>query len=327
MPPLPKCSDKDYIHFLMAAQCDASCVKAADCYSEIGINIAHDSFNRFLTRQSLTNEALWKEVEPYVEKMSGWFVLDDTVIDKIHSKFIEMTYYQWSGKHHGIVKGIGLISLVWTDGSFTYPLDYRLYDPEADEMTKNDHFREMINTAVNRGFKPNVVLFDSWYSGIENLKFLRNLGLNWFTRLKKNRQVNPERSGNVGVGTLTLPTDGMEVHLKKFGFIRVFHSVNPRGKDRYWATNILQMDYADRKNLQSICWTIENYHRTIKEICCLEKCPVRKRIAQKNHINCALRAYLRFEFEHSETGNSPYTIKWEIQKVGINTFLKGKIAR
>lgn len=64
------------------------------------------------------------------------FVLDDTVIDKIHSKFIEMTYYQWSGKHHGIVKGIGLISLVWTDGSFTYPLDYRLYDPEADEMTK-----------------------------------------------------------------------------------------------------------------------------------------------------------------------------------------------
>ena len=75
----------------MAAQCDASCVKAADCYSEIGISIAHDAFNRFLTRQSLTNEALWKEVEPYVEKMIGWFVLDDTVIDKIHSKFIEMT--------------------------------------------------------------------------------------------------------------------------------------------------------------------------------------------------------------------------------------------
>ena len=77
----------------MAAQCDASCVKAADCYSDIGICIAHDSFNRFLTRQSLTNETLWNEVEPYVEKRSGWFVIDDTVIDKIHSKFIEMTYY------------------------------------------------------------------------------------------------------------------------------------------------------------------------------------------------------------------------------------------
>jgi len=194
-------------------------------------------------------------------------------------------------------------------------------------MTKNDHFREMIQTAIERNFTPSVVLFDSWYSGIENLKFLRNLGLNWFTRLKKNRQVNPDRSGNVGVGTLTLPADGMEVHLKKYGFIRVFHSVNPRAKDRYWATNIFQMDYADRKNLQSICWTIENYHRAIKEICCLENCPVRKRIAQKNHINCALRAYLRFEFEHSNTGNSPYFIKWEIQKVGINSFLKERMAR
>jgi len=74
------------MHFLMGAQCDGSCVKAADCYSEIGISIAHDSFNRSLTRQSLTTEALWKEVEPYVEKTSGWLVLDETVIDKIHSK-------------------------------------------------------------------------------------------------------------------------------------------------------------------------------------------------------------------------------------------------
>ena len=71
MPRLPKYKVLDYIHFLMAARCDASCVKAADCYSDIGICIAYDSFNRFLTRQSLTNETLWKEVESYVEKEVG----------------------------------------------------------------------------------------------------------------------------------------------------------------------------------------------------------------------------------------------------------------
>lgn len=326
MPPLPKCKDLDYIHFLMAAQCDVSCVKAAECYSEIGISIAHDSFNCFLSRQSLTNETLWNEVQPYIEKRSGWLVLDDSVIDKNHSKFIQMTYYQWSGKHHKIVKGIGLISLVWTDGTVTYPLDYRLYDPDDDEKTKNDHFREMVQIAIERGVSPYFVLFDSWYSGIENLKFLRNLGLNWFTRLKKNRQVNPDKSGNVGVGTISIPSEGLEVHLKKYGFIRVFQSVNSRGSNRYWATNFLSMDYADRKNLQSICWTIENYHRVIKEVCCVEKCPVRKRIAQKNHINCALRAYLRFEFSYSESGLSPYRIKWEIQKQGVSKFLKDKYA-
>ena len=134
----------------MAAECDTSCVKAADSYSTIGICIAHDSFNRFLTKQTLTSETLWNEVEPYVEKKSGRFVIDDSVIDKIHSKFIEMTYFQWSGKHHKIVKGIGLISLVWTNGFYTFPIDYRLYDPEEDGKTKNDHFREMLQTAIDR---------------------------------------------------------------------------------------------------------------------------------------------------------------------------------
>jgi hypothetical protein len=221
VPPPPKCIDKDYIHFLMAICCDVSCVKAADCYSTAGVCIAHDSFNRFLSRQSLPIETLWNEVAPHVDKTNGWFVVDDTILDKIHSKEIEMTYYQWSGKHHKIVKGIGLISLVWTDGIITYPLDYRFYDPDIDSMTKNDHFRAMIQTAISRGFSPNIILFDSWYSGIENLKFLRSLGLNWFTRLKKNRQVNPDKTGNVKIGEVKIPHDGMDVHIE----IRIYSSI------------------------------------------------------------------------------------------------------
>ena len=165
-------------------------------------------------------------------------------------------------------------------------------------------------------------MFDSWYSGIEILKFLRYHGLNWFTRLKKNRQVNPDKSGNVDVGTLDIPDEGLEVHMKKYGFIRVFHSVNPRENNRYWATNLISMDYSDKENLQEIYWAIKNYHRAIKEVCCIEKCPVRKRIAQKNHINCSLRAYLRFEFDHCRNGTTPYRIKWEIQNRESLNFLR-----
>jgi len=54
---------------------------------------------------------LWDEVAPYVGKRSGWLVLDDTVIDKIYSKQIELTYYQWSGKYHKVVYDISLITL------------------------------------------------------------------------------------------------------------------------------------------------------------------------------------------------------------------------
>ena len=151
---LVQISAVDYINFLVAANCDVSCVKAAECFSDNGIVVAHDKFNRFLTRQSLTPETLWKEVEPFIERRIGWLILDDTVIDKIYSERIELTYYQWSGKHHKIVKGIGLITLVWTDGTNTYPIDYRIYDKDGDEMSKNAHFREMINGANERNFQP-----------------------------------------------------------------------------------------------------------------------------------------------------------------------------
>lgn len=90
----PPISDCGYINFLVAAQCDVSCVKAAECFSGNGLVITHDTFNRFLTRQSLTPATLWNEVEPFVEKHTGWFVFDDTVIDKVYSEKISLTYFQ-----------------------------------------------------------------------------------------------------------------------------------------------------------------------------------------------------------------------------------------
>jgi len=210
-------TDLDYINFLVAAQCDVSFVKAAECYSENGIVVAHDKINRFLTRQSLPPETLWNEVERYVGKRSCWL----TVIHNIHSKQIELTHYQWSGKHHKVVKGIGLITLVWTDGINTFPIDYRIYDKEGDEMSKNDHFHEMVMTVSARGFQPYFVMFDSWYSGIDNLKCVSKLGWNWFSRIKKNRMVNPDDTENRPVSSLVIPDDGLTVHMKKYGGLSV----------------------------------------------------------------------------------------------------------
>jgi hypothetical protein len=110
------------------------------------------------------------------------------VIDKIHS-------------------GIGLITLVWTDGINTFPVDYHIYDKDGDEMSKNYHLREKVTTASARGFQPYFVMFDSWYSGIDNLKCVSKLGWNWFSRIKKNRMVNPDDTENRPVSALEIPDD------------------------------------------------------------------------------------------------------------------------
>jgi len=64
-PAAPLCAC-NYINFLVAAQCDVSCVKTAECkFSTNGVVMSHDSFNCFLTKQSLPPETLWCEVEPF----------------------------------------------------------------------------------------------------------------------------------------------------------------------------------------------------------------------------------------------------------------------
>ncbi|GLI46017.1 hypothetical protein MBOURGENBZM_08090 [Methanoculleus bourgensis] len=265
---------------------------------------------------------MWAEVEPFIEKRHGWFVLDDTVIDKVHSEKIALTYFQWSGNQHKVIKGIGLITLVWTDGTSTFPIDYRVYDKDGDHLSKNDHFRAMLQTAADRGFQPYFVLFDSWYAGTANLKCIDALGWHWFSRVKKNRMVNPNATENRPVASLAIPEDGAEVHLKKYGFIKLFHSVNKAGKDRYWATNCLTMDATDRRNLQAIAWSIENYHRALKELCCVEDCKIRKEAGQRNHINCSLRAFIRLEAVQQQQDITIYQAKWEIVRSAITEYIR-----
>jgi len=43
----------------------------------------------------------------------------------------------------------------------TTPFDYRIYQPPQDGKTKNDHFREMLFSAKQRGLKPEIVVADS----------------------------------------------------------------------------------------------------------------------------------------------------------------------
>ncbi len=69
--------------------------------------------------------------------------------------------------------------------------------------------------------------------------------------------VNPDHTVNCQVSSLTIPDDGMTVHMKKYGFVRVFRTINKKDRGRFWASNFLTMDLLDRKNLQAICWQLK----------------------------------------------------------------------
>lgn len=59
-----------------------------------------------------------------------------------------------------------------------------------------------------RGFEPEDVLMDSWYSGLENLKLIASFDWLFLTRLNSNRMVNPDGKGNVPISRVDIPKEG-----------------------------------------------------------------------------------------------------------------------
>lgn len=316
-----KCDELDYIHFLIAAQRAFSCTEAARCQPEDDKAASHDGFTRLLTRQPPDTEALWQETKDLVDLKSGLLVLDDSTLDKPYSKHIELVTRHWSGKHHKVVLGINLISLLWTDGNADIPVDFRVYDKPIGGNNKNEHFRDMLSIARARGFGPSYVLFDSWYSSLDNLKLIDSYGWNWLSRLKSNRQVNPDGSGNIAVSSIEIGDQGRRVHLRGYGFIKVFRTVSPDGDAQYWATNDCDMTPSQHEGLCKQSWSIENYHRGIKQCCGIEKAQVRSASAQVRHISLSIRAFVRLEVHRLATGVSWYEAKADIIRDAIRLYL------
>lgn len=327
----PKTDEVDYIQFLIAAQKSYTCCEASRCQIEL---IAHDSFVRLLSRQPTDTVALWQEVEPLVSRTEGCLVIDDSTLDKPYARHIELVTRHWSGKHKTVVMGINLVTLLWTDGDAALPCDCRLYGEELKSggkpKTKNESFQEMLTTAKERGFHPEMVCFDSWYASTENLKLISASGWHFLTRLKKNRQVNPDDTKNVAVETLGVVDAGQVIHLKEFGFVRLFRTVAPNGDGEYWATNRLDMTEEERQEWERQSFRIENYHRGLKQCCAcemaepfarVERCQCRSKVKQHGHILLSLRAFVRLEANRLATGVSWYEAKLDIVRDAIRHYL------
>jgi hypothetical protein len=317
----PKCTEYDYINFLVAAQQVFSAVEAARSHPDGEQQPAHDAYTRLLQRLPPDSEALWAEVQGCVGLSSGLLIIDDTTLDKPYASQMALVSRHWSGKHHEVVQGINLISLVWSDGDAVMPCDYRLYNKAQDGLSKNDHFQAMLEQAHTRGFHPALVAFDSWYSSLDNLKLVRDLGWEWLTRLKSNRQVSLRAGEQQAVSGLDIPAVGLTVHLRGYGLVKVFRTVDPHGNADYWATSRLDMTEPQRHLLADRAWLVEVYHRAIKQFTGIERAQFRLERSQRNHIGLALRAYLRLELHRWHTRVSIFNSKLDIIRLAVGFYL------
>lgn len=279
---------------------------------------AHDLISRWLNEQTFGPDDLWKHVEPQVNKKSS-LVLDDTVLDKRWSPNNELVDFHWSGNEHKVTRGISLVNLLVTNENDCIPVDYRIYEGKKKGTNKNDHAIAMLTVAKKRGFEPDYVMADSWYSSLQNMKAVVKLGWKFIFGLKENRLVNEIQGQYVPVGSLNWTQKQVrKVWLKGFGFVLVAQIVFKNGDIRYLCTNDLSLTEYETLSVHSKKrWTIEEFHRGIKQTTGIEKCYSIKKQSQLTHIFACFVAFVRLEFQRLKTGISWYEQKARRVRMGI----------
>lgn len=315
-----KCSLDLYVDFLVASQKQYSGLELSRVSPA---PMSHDSVNRWLRKNKLTPKIVWQNAAPLVDQKTGYLIIDDSVLDKPYSRKIPMVKKQYSGKHHGLVDGIDLVNMLWTDGEKMIPIDYRVYDITRDGKTKNDHAQEMLDYADKRGFSPNYILMDSWYSSIDNLKNISNKNWKFIAALKSNRLVSLTQGTYLSVSDLDWTKKLVhKVWLKAFGFVLVSKIVFTNGDITYVATNDLSLVNSETiRSHNDHRWKIETFHRGIKQCCGIERCYSTLERSQRNHILCAFLAFLKLEVKRIQNGVSWYEQKWSIPRTATANYL------
>jgi hypothetical protein len=308
---------RQYIEYLIATCKNYTCTNLSD-HLDGNAGTSHDAISDYLRRDKLTPRQLWELVAPLIDDdEDSYLILDDSVQNKQYSKYIELVRLQYSGAEHGLVRGIDIVNLIHTngkDGGY-YPIDYRIYDPDSDGKTKNDHFREMVIRAVHdKLIKAKNVLFDSWYASAENLKLIHRMGLFFVTTLKSNRLVSPVKGGgNIHLDQIEWTDDdlanGMLIHIKAVPFlVRLFKIVAKNGDIEWTVTNKetkvgsngdhpSPITAQDVQNENAVRWQVEQMHRELKQLVGTEKCQCRKARSQRNHMACCYQAWLSIKVE------------------------------
>ena len=191
-------------------------------------------------------------------------------------------------------------------------------------ISKNTHFRSLIQQASSNQVKFEYVLADNWFGAKDNMHFIHyEMKKKFIFGLKTNRLIalsneDYKKGQYQKLNTLNIK-DGevRKVQLKDLSLPvslikKVFKNEDGSTGTLYLATNDLEID-ADRiYEIYQKRWRIEEYHKSIKQNSSLEKSPTRTPCSQKNHLFASIIGYCKLEFLKLKTSLNHFALKYKL---------------
>ncbi len=308
----------DYCQYLLSSQVNYTLTNLAEHLK----SFSHDTINRYLKGEKLSPRLLWEQVQPLLELDSqAYLVFDDTVLDKSFGPKIEVARKQWSGNEKRVIGGIGVVSCVYVNPKTErfWVVDYRIFDPDTDGLSKLDHVEEMLGSAEHREVPFEAVLMDAWYATKDLMLLIDGMKKTFYCPLKSNRQVDDSGAEQPyrRVDALSWSKHELErgklVKIKGFPKdykVKLFRVVVSSNRTEWIVTNDLSRDSTrDARKVRGVRWKIEEFHREAKQLTGIEGCQCRAGRIQRNHVACALLVWSRLKHLAYQSGQTIYRIK------------------
>jgi hypothetical protein len=308
-------------------------------------HISHDQVTRFLSSAPKTSADLWRIAKPLVRQVesdSGVIVIDDSIEEKTYTDENELICWHWDHSQERHVKGINFLSALYVTDQGALPVAFDLVakaEAFVDERTgnlkrkssisKNARYRMLLRVVVHNQIKFRYVVNDSWYASSDNMKMIkRDLHKEFVMPLKANRKValskeQKARGQYVAVSSLELPADTTcEIWLEEVMFPllltkQVFTNEDGSTGILYLVTSDMTLSSDQTQKLYQRRWSVEVYHKSLKQNVALERSPTRTTTTQRNHLFASLCAYLKLESLRWQTKLNHFALKSKIYQSAL----------
>jgi len=303
-------------------------------------DLSHDKITKFLNSTDMGSKELWRYVKPQVRSHeslgNGVLILDDSIEDKPYTDENSIVCWHHSHSKNCHVKGINILSCLISYGDVTLPLGYEIIHKDIEfsdietkrvkkkaSISKNDHFRNIIQQAIDNNVKFEHILADNWFGSKENMQYIFDLKKLFIIGVKSNRTValseaDKKSSKFQKVSSLDMEDgESKQVWLKGVKFKvtlikKVFTNEDGSTGVLYLASNDLDHDADYLYQIYQKRWRIEVYHKSIKQNASLAKSPTKRMRSQSNHIFASIVAFCKLEALKVMTATNHFAIKYKL---------------
>jgi hypothetical protein len=287
--------------------------------------VSHDKVTRFLAQKELNSSELWRLVKPLVREIedeaSGVLIIDDTIEEKPYTDESELVCWHYDHSKGRNVKGMNLLSTLYQVGDLSIPVAFELvnksewvFNNKKDRwqrkspLTKNEHYRRMLEACAKNRIGFRYVLNDVWYASSENMRYVKeDLEKEFIMPIKTNRKValsleHKKRGEYERVASVELePGTVVEVHVEQVEFpVLLVKQVFKNEEDGsegvlYLVSSDVTLAYEQLTTIYQRRWKVEEYHKSLKSNASLAKSPTKTIRTQSNHIFASIWAFVKLE--------------------------------